>query len=276
MKRKILLPTDFSDNAWNAAVYALKLYKHESCTFYFLNSTIIKVSTLSNLSNKLLEVMKEEANRELLALKKLAESSNDNASHDFETILSTEDLTTAIKKVVNHKDIELIVMGTKGATGAKEFFFGSNTVHVIKNIKLCPLLMIPEAFDFVDLKQIAFPSDFNRNYNEKELEPLKQFAELYNSKIRIVHIDEEEEFNEIQESNLTLLKKILEDFETSVHWMPDYSKKATTINDFIEELKIDILVMRSYKHSLIENIIKEPVIKKIGIKPIIPFLVIPE
>ena len=48
------------------------------------------------------------------------------------------------------------------------------------------------------------------------------------------------------------------------------------INDFIEELGIDILAMVKYKHSFIEAIIKEPVIKKLGFQSKIPFLVIPE
>lgn len=275
MKRKILLPTDFSDNAWSAAVYAIKLYKNESCTFYFLNSTTIKVATLSNLSNKLLEVMKNDTIRELLALKDLAEKSNVNTNHDFEIILSTEDLTTAIKKVTTELQIDLIVMGTKGATGAKGFFFGTNTIQVLKSKKTCPLLLVPEAFDFIELKEIAFPTDFNRFYDENELKPLKQLAERYNSKIRIVHINEEETLNDIQEYNLKMLKNTLKDYEVGFHWLPDYAKKAIVINDFIEELGINILVMLSYKHSLIEKIIKEPVIKKIGLKPTIPFLVIP-
>jgi nucleotide-binding universal stress UspA family protein len=276
MKRKILLPTDFSDNAWSAVVYALKLYKNESCTFYFLNSAIIKVSAMSNLSNKLLEVMKKDALSELQDLKKLAEATNANANHSFEIILSTLDLTTAIRKTVNELEIELVVMGTKGATGAKEFFFGSNTVNVIQGKMACPVLMVPEEFDFIELNQIAFPTDFSRSFSKKELKPLKQVAELYNSKIRIVHINEEEILSDFQESNLEQLKSSLEDYETTFHWMPDYAKKAITINDFIEELDINLLVMLSYKHSLIEKLIKEPVIKKIGLKPTIPFLVIPE
>ena len=36
--KKILLPTDFSDNAWNAIVYALKLYKNQKCKFVLLNT----------------------------------------------------------------------------------------------------------------------------------------------------------------------------------------------------------------------------------------------
>ncbi|MEJ2113114.1 MAG: universal stress protein [Flavobacteriaceae bacterium] len=38
MRRKILLPTDFSKNAWHAINYALELYKDENCDFYILNA----------------------------------------------------------------------------------------------------------------------------------------------------------------------------------------------------------------------------------------------
>jgi hypothetical protein len=57
--------------------------------------------------------------------------------------------------------------------------------------------------------------------------------------------------------------------------MPNYAKKTNEIVDFIKDLKIDLLAMVNYKHGFIENIIKEPIIKKMGMHPIIPFLVIP-
>jgi nucleotide-binding universal stress UspA family protein len=276
MKRKILLPTDFSDNAWSAIVYALKLYKDEECTFYFLNSTNLKTSKLSNLPNKLLKSMEEDALKELLALKTLVETSDANANHNFQVILSSNNLTNAVKAAVQDWGIDLIIMGTKGATGTKEIFFGSNTVHILQSIKLCPILIIPEEYDFIEPKQIAFPTDYNRFYDIKELNPLMQLADLHNSKIRIVHINIEEELNDIQEYNLMMLQSFLNDYSYSLHWMPMYSKKTNEINDFIKELGIDILVMIKYKHSFIEKIINEPVIKKMGFKPNIPFLVIPE
>lgn len=276
MKRKILLPTDFSDNAWSAIVYALKLYAEEECMFYFLNATKMKVSAFSNLSNKLLKKMQEDAMKELLALKDLAETSNANPNHDFQIILSSDSLTNAIKAAIKEWEIDLIIMGTKGATGAKEFFFGSNTVHILKYVKPCPVLIIPEEYDFIKPKQIAFPTDYNRFYDIKELNPLIQLADLYNSKIRIVHINTEEELNDIQEYNLMILQSFLNECDYSLHWMPKYGKKVKEINDFIEELGINILVMVKYKHSFIEKIINEPVIKKIGFHPNIPFLVIPE
>jgi len=167
-------------------------------------------------------------------------------------------------------------MGTKGATGAEEIFFGSNTVTIIKKMRLCPVLVVPEEYNFVIPKQIAFPTDFNRFYNHIELNPLKNLASLFNSKIRIVHIKKEDQLNDIQEYNMVTLKNYLDEFNISFHWIPDYTKKVQEINNFIEELQIDLLVMVNYKHSFLENIINEPVISKIGFRPIIPFLSIPD
>ncbi len=274
MKTNVLLPTDFSDNAWSAAVYALKLYAKEECTFYFLHSSKMKTSTMSNFSNKLLETMSKNDRKELLELKEMAQNANVGTNHDFEIVLSSEDLQNAIETTIRKYDINLVVMGTKGATKAKEIFFGSNTVHIIKKMKLCPILLVPDEFDFVEPSQIAFPTDFNRFYGE-ELLPLKRLAKLFDSKIRILHINEEKDLTDIQEYNLIKLKTYLKDCEYSFNWMSDYAKKAVEINDFINESEIDVLAMVNYEHSFLESIIKEPVIKKIGFHSTIPFLVIP-
>ena len=131
--------------------------------------------------------MSDNAMRDLKELKDMAENSNANANHEFEIILSDKDLQHTIESAIDKYNIDLIVMGTKGATGAKEFFFGSNTVLIIKKIKQCAVLIVPDEFDFVKPRQIAFPTDFSRLYGD-ELLPLRDLAELYNSKIRIVSI----------------------------------------------------------------------------------------
>jgi nucleotide-binding universal stress UspA family protein len=219
--------------------------------------------------------MQDDAMKELLALKALAETSNSNANHDFDIILSTGDLNKAIKDAIKKHKINLIIMATKGVTGAQEFFFGSNTVRVISDIN-CPVLIVPEDYDFIEPKQIAFPTDYNRFYDTKEIKILRQLADLFDSKIRIVHIYANEKLSEIQNYNLIMLQKHLKINDYSLHWMPRYTKKVEEINDFIEELDIDLLVMVYYKHSLIEKLFREPVVKKISYQPIVPFLVIPE
>lgn len=274
--KKILLPTDFSENAWSAIMYALKLYAHKHCTFYLLNSTKLTSSRISSFSNKLLATIRDNARRDLLDLKTKLEEAHANVNHEFEVILNIGDLDDAVETAVERYEIDLVIMGTKGATGAKEIFFGSNTTKIIKKIKSCPLLMIPDKYEFRIPEQIAFPTDFNRNCDAKELHYLKRLADLYDSKIRIVHINENEKLTEIQENNSTVLKQYLINYEHSFHWIPNYNSKAEVITNFVDELDIDILAMVNYSHSFMERITREPVIKKIGFHPTIPFLVIPE
>ncbi|MEM5565494.1 universal stress protein [Psychroserpens sp. AS72] len=276
MKKHILLPTDFSDNAWSATVYALQLYANESCTFYFLNSwTFPKSTSRTYITSTHIDKLKQESKQELIALKEQAENSSTNTKHEFQVIFSEEPLIDAIETTIKKHEIDLIIMGTKGATGAKEFFFGSNTVRMIQKIKQCPVLIVPNEFDFEEPKQIAFPTDFSRCYDYKELDPLRDLADLYKSKIMPVCILSNEKLTDIQEYNMTQLESHLKNYDNSFHFMPNYTKKANEINDFIETVGINILVMVNYKHSFIENILKEPVIKKIGFQPLIPFLVIP-
>ncbi|PKQ45128.1 universal stress protein [Confluentibacter flavum] len=273
----ILLPTDFSDNAWNAIVYALKLYADEYCTFYFLHSTYISNSvSRTYITAHYVEKLKEEALRELAELKAQMEIVDANANHDFKTLLFEEELMDAVFKAIKQNTIDIVVMGTKGTTGSIEYFYGSNTVKVIKKIKDCPVLIIPEDRDFVTPKQIAFPTDYNRFYDDKELRPLKSMADLFNSKIRVVHISVEKKLSSIQEYNMTMLKNYLADYECSFHWLPNHPKKAEAIAAFIEDLEIKMLAMVKYEHSLLEMIVNEPVIKKLALHPKVPIFVIPE
>ncbi len=272
----ILLPTDFSDNAWSAIIYTLKLYQHETCTFYLLNSQKVASSRISSFSNKLLTTMLENSKKDMLKLKAQIEATNANSNHEFEVIVSLGDLDDAIEGCVQKHAIDLIVMGTKGATGAKGILFGSNTAKIFKKVKSCPILAIPNNYEFDAPKQIAFPSDFNHYCDAKELNYLKKLADLYNAKIRVIHINDKEKLNEKQEGNLNTLKEYLKDYEHSIHIVPSHKSKEISIQDFIDELDIDILAMVYYSHSFIDSILREPVIKKIAFHLKVPFLVIPE
>lgn len=276
MRHHILIPTDFSDNAWSAALYALKLYSNEPCTFYLLHTWSFKNSAVRTyITSEYLDTNKVETKKRLLEFKDELKAKSTNSDHNFKIIYSTDALLPTIKKAIITHHINLVVMGTKGATGAKEFFFGSNTVNIINKIRLCPILVVPDAFPFMKPKQIAFPTDFNHFYDE-EILPIKQLSKLHKSKIRVFHINGEKNLTEKQNYNLAMLKAYLEDYKHSFHWMKDYDKKENAINDFIKVFDINILTMINYKHSFIERIIKEPIIKKIGFQPIIPFLVIPD
>ena len=187
MRHHILLPTDFSDNAWTAAVYALNLYANEPCTFYFSHAwTFLNSGVRMRISESDIEPLKIEAKEKLVALTNRAKTEIKNSNHKFETILDFGDLMDSIKFAIKSHNISLIVMGTKGATGAQEFLFGSNTVSVINEMNLCPTLLVPTNLEFAKPRHILFATDFNRHYGE-ELKSIKQLADLYIPKSRLIN-----------------------------------------------------------------------------------------
>lgn len=262
MTTNIIFPTDFSDTAWNAVVYALKLFTEVHCKFYFLHST---AQNSSRTSKSCLE--------ELTDLKDMAENSDANANHNFEIILSKAPLEDALNRAIENYCADFIIMGTKGANTTTRKLFGSLTQKMINAIDQCPILVIPEDFEFESPLQIAFPTDFNRVYGA-ELKPLIQLAEIHNSKIRIVHINTEEQLSPQQEHHLSLLEHQLLNYPCSFHWMPDYASKTEEINSFIETLGIQILVLFKNEHSMLSKLTREPVVTKIGERPVVPVLII--
>ena len=276
-KLNILIPTDFSDNATSALNYALKLYANQQCTFYLLHSTYIDEAVTRAYSAAYSEenpnTIVESKLSELIVKTKVA---NANDHHEFKSLLSEDEIRKAVKIAVKDHAIDMVVMGTKGTTDAVEYFMGSNTVKVIRKIGDCPVLILPEGYTFAEPHQITFPTDFNRNYEIKELQSLKDLADLYHSKIRIVHVKVNNNLSDKQEKNMNTLKTYLADYDLSFHWLTDETTKAKVISAFIDEHKIDMLAMINYKHGMLETILKEPVIKTLAFHPIIPILVIPK
>jgi hypothetical protein len=229
---------------------------------------------MTNISNKLMEIIVSKAYEELDKLKKKALKLSTNQDHNFNCLLSTSLLQTAIEEYSSEIGIDFIFMGAKGVSKAEEILFGSNTVRTIKTRQPTPILVVPNKFNFNLPLEIAFPTDLNRYYKSQELQPLKHIANLYNSNIRVIHIMENEFLSSSQKNNLKHLQNYLSDYGCSYDYLPNYGTKTAEINDFIVDLEIDLLTMINYKHSLTEQIFNEPVIKNMCFHPRIPFLVI--
>ena len=185
--KNILLPTDFSENSWNAIKYALQLFKDETCKFYLLNTytpliyhveyVVIEPTQLGILDN-----VRETSLKNLQDFKTRMESEFKNPKHNIGPIGAFNMLIPEIVDVVKNKAINYVVMGTKGATGASEILFGSNTVHVFKSVK-CPILAIPNGFEFEKPHEILFPTDYEIDYKPYHLKSIIEIASLFKNKL---------------------------------------------------------------------------------------------
>lgn len=274
--KNILVATDFSSNAYNALFHATRLLGDSPGKFYLLH-VYDENTVLSGLKDAVLEsqALADQSIDGLRETYHRIKRDRPDSNYDFETLSVQGDLVVAIEETIQEKNIDLVVMGNSGCSEMKAIFLGSNVLRAISGIKKCPILTIPKEIDFNPPKAISFVTDYKSNFDVELLEPLRFIARQFNSKIRIMHINEEETFTETQHMNRGLLLDYFSDFDHTLNWMPLFKSKATAIQGFLEEMNIDLLVMVNYEHSFLEKISREPVIKRIAFDLDIPFLVIP-
>ncbi|WP_431125902.1 universal stress protein [Flagellimonas flava] len=280
--QKILIPTDFSDNAWNAIDYAMQLFRSRNCSFYLLNTYTPVIPSgrfMAKMVNgvRIVDAVRDASEEGLQKTVDRIKSKYRNSKHSFETISSFNLLTEEINDLVDTLGIQLIITGTKGASGIEEVFMGSNTVRIIKSTKKCPVLAIPQHFEFITPTEIAFATDFNRFYSTSELSPLLELAQMFQATIRIVHVQYGiKALSELQQFNLNMLRRYLDGMEHYVHTVSELNSVSKTLELFTQELNIHLLAMLNYQHSYLEQMTREPIVKRTAFHTQTPLLVIPE
>jgi nucleotide-binding universal stress UspA family protein len=276
--KRILLPTDFSDNAFNALCYAVQLFEKEKCEFILLHTytpVTYNVGTAADSYStfELLEILKVTVVQNLDKTEERLKEKFKNPNHAFQKISSFNLLINEMQDLIKEKNIDLIVMGTTGATGAKEIFLGTNTMYAIKKVK-CAVIAVPANFNYEEPKEILFPTDFKFSYKNKYLSFIRDLSKIHNSKLHIFNVVHGENTDSKYEMTMDFLDKY---FENSYHRFHIAENKDIheAIVEFELKHKINLLIMIHTKHSFFENILFEPVINKIVFHTQVPFLVIP-
>lgn len=278
--KKILFPTDFSNNSFHALNYAGKLLKNVECTFFVLNvfseKKGFKSKKTADGSEEKLQKRKEEATTRLERFVSRIKRQEENGKHDYKLITESRDLIQVINTLVNKLDIDLIVMGNKGKKSSIPIFLGKTATRTLNLTNKCAVMTVTKNALYTVPKEIAFVTDLKKPFKAKVIEPLLYIALLHDTAIRIVHIDEKERMDQSQQSNLDELLSFIKSVKSSVHHIPNFISKAKIIEMFINESAIDMLVMVNNEHGFLEKMLREPIIEKMVFNIDIPFLVIPE
>lgn len=281
MKRKILLPTDFSENASQAIKYALELYKDQKCLFFLLNVFYIKATNIESLmgmepGSDLYEATKRNSENELHKLLSIfAFGDNGNPNHSFQTISIFSEPVQAIKTIVEEKDIELIVMGTRGQTNARSKFYGSTATDVMAHVRNCPVIVVPQLAKQQLPKEIVFPTGFKTPFKKRELNYLIDIAKSCNASVKVLHISKDGKLKTKQTSNKNLLDEYFEEIDHSFHILSHMAVPAA-INCFVESRESDMVAFMNRKHSFFESVINPPLAKGIAYNSKVPILVMHE
>jgi nucleotide-binding universal stress UspA family protein len=278
--KKILVPTDFSNNAQKAVDYAVAIAEKADAEIILLNALAVVDTTFSSR-----KAVFEEYNNSLAAdmreqLKDLQQTVEKKSTVKITTKFFKGSIADSILKCAVDEDVNLIVMGTRGASGIERMLWGSTTACIIGNTTI-PVLAIPRGAEWKGLKNILFAI---RHFeaDDKTLIPILKLAQL---EAALVHVavftdtDDNDLADYIEHGRLlNAYKQTLPARYKDVQFKTEHlegKEFEDTIEQYIKGYDIDMLVMTTHKRSFWNSMFNRSMTKSMAYQINIPLLAIP-
>jgi nucleotide-binding universal stress UspA family protein len=276
MKKNVLIPTDYSKNAFNAIVYAFKLFKDYDCTFHIFHSYFLARSSKDNLlfpkpEPEEYDAVAQASKKKMDLLKDDVALLEDNPKHTVHFDHKFGTLIELLNEKVKKENIDLIVMGTRGITNDRKVAYGRNSVNVMENMTECAVLSIPGNVSYKVVKEIVFPTNFKSEFKEKEMQTFVKIAKQENAAIQILHIGKEVDLSEKQQSNKEQLETYFEEVEHDYHWLQNLGVKEAVLL-FVDQRDSGMICFVNRKHWFFGSIFSNPLVKSLGIHSRVPLL----
>lgn len=271
--KKIIIPTDFSENAIVAGAAALKIAKIIQAEVEFIHCYSYLNSSFQN-----------EFARELNADDALKEAQKEMEIYlnhlnfediSYSTFFSPQNLLNTIENYQLNHHVDLIVMGTNGASGIN-YLLGSNSLEVAKKTKL-PLIIVPIKSDIQQIKTIVFFTDFQ----VKDLPTLHKIENLFSHKdltYEIVHFQSNDVFtvdeNELRLENLVfdIRKKLKTEKIKGTLYQTEADLK--NVSKVILEKNPDIISLSLIDRNFWDSLLEKSLAKQIILNPNKPIFIL--
>ena len=142
-----------------------------------------------------------------------------------------------------------------------------------QNIDEYKYILVPESFEFSELKKILFPTNYIMPYQKRELKLVGELARSFATQVHMLYVSKFPIDSFRQKDNQQAIQEQFYDVKMEYHQVAD-KEKTEAILDTIEELNIDLLILVNSRHSYLENVLYKSTLDKIGLHPKIPFLVL--
>lgn len=264
--KNILIPTDFSENSRNAVNFAMEYFKDVQANFLLIHANNKSIGGHQATVNTQQQLQAESDN---------FQQCNLTNKHKFSIIHETISLIEAIRKHLDLKKIDYIVMGTAGLSTSSTNKIGSTTSEVITKIK-CPIFVIPGTARFEAIKTIAFPTDYNCTFKNKVSQTLADTLLLYKAAVHVLNVKFiNRDLSPDQLDNKSFLKDMLRDNEHYFHTLESRTIE-NGIQTFTETHHINLITMVAKNLNLIQRLLFNPANSEVSYRIQLPFLVIHE
>jgi nucleotide-binding universal stress UspA family protein len=254
----IIVPTDLSQVADNAARYAAQMIKG----VYDVNFLLFHVCEHH-----------EDKNSAEVLVNKLKEELQSRHMIKVETkIEQGGDFIDCLERQARHSDANLIVMGITGKSKLEQVFMGSNTLKIIEK-NVCPVLVVPATAQYFEIKNACLLSDFKDVQGSMPEVPIKNVLNLFRPALHIVNVNSEH-YVSLTSDFMAERSRLLEMFQG---YKPEFYFIGTfdlveTVQTFVADKNIDLLITVPRNHSFWGNLFKTSNTKKLVYESTIPIL----
>ena len=270
--KTILVPTDFSSSANNAANYAAALAKEFKAKIILLHSFQVPVPT-SDIPITAISIDELQKNNERFLEKEVIRIHRHYDVH-IETCARPGFAVEEIHEKEKKKKPDLIIMGTKGTGKIQEVLIGSTATAAIREAKT-PVLLIPENAEFTKPEKIILACDYKAGINLNNLSFLKDFAKQFHSEVFLVNVVPDKESVHAAEKGVDAMKigHYMGDVKCSYHF-PQNKDFILGMDDFLRKHKAAMITIIPQKHNLLERLFNESHTKRMAFHSKLPLLVL--
>lgn len=273
LQKKLLVPVDFSTCSINAVRYAVTLAKKMKGQVLLMHSLNVPVTHgeigAAAIVNELSQGIEEDVND---SFAELIDKIPMIKEVPYDTVIKSSFITDAVLSASKSNDIDMIVMGTKGAHGLEEMVMGSNTYSVIRDINI-PVIAVPGNAEFKSVQRIVFASDYKKTAPES-LEPLLDLARTFGAEVHVLHISPGQDITAEEMEEAKKFDRYLKNIRHHYHFTKNDNLEES-IEKYVEENNINMISLMPRKHNIFELIFGKSQSRKIILHTELPLLALP-
>ena len=271
--KTILVPTDFSENANFALHYAAMLAHTSGANLILLHTENSQVAVAESLT-----VMDPDPEFMKGCNQKMKEQADQlMAAHHLnqlpEIVCVTGVLSLRLNETIKARQVDLVVMGTKGATNFFDKILGTNTAAFIK-VALCPVLIIPPKASYQPFTRIAYAADFQSD-ERIILHQLLDFAEPLKAEVYVVNIKSERQLKTITDDQvLFYIQHEFPDFNLHINQIKE-EDVVKGLREFVEQNDMHVLAVAIHDRNFIEEFFHKSITRQLALNTHVPLLALP-
>lgn len=274
----ILVPTDFSPAARNAAMYAINFAKQLKCKKIVLynayQTPLVTDANMALVDAIDIEDMKKASEENLQAFQATLKAFC-GEDIKLETRSDYGTLTLDINDVCKDEHADAIVMGVTGAGKIAESLIGSFAIDVARKSKV-PVIIVPPDAGFTAIEEVMLACDFSKVVETTPIAPIKKILDETKAKLFVVNIDHNNKnYSAETPFESLMLDTLLQNYNPEYHFL-DNADFVDAINKFALEKQVDLIITIPKKTGWFDALFHKSHTKALAFHSHVPLMVVHE